>query len=120
MQQSEKVEVIIEALKRYKGVHSDSALAKILDISSSTISGWRRKGIVSRRIICSAMPEINPDWLMTASGEMFGQEVVQAEKKSLPESDVVWYREQMSSKDEVIKNLMTQNALLLQLLSRKE
>lgn len=115
-----QVEVIIEALKRYKGVHSDSALAKVLGVSPSTISAWRRKGWVSHRIICSVMPEINPDWVITGNGEMFGQEAIQSEKKLLLEGDVAWYREQMSSKDEVIKNLMTQNALLLQLLSRKE
>ena len=62
------VSQIIQCLKDYKGLRTNTALAEYLGISKSALSNWIARGTLDEGLIQSKIPEIRPQFLQT--GEM--------------------------------------------------
>lgn len=68
---------VIDRLKEFLNVDSDSKLSKLLNIPSTTLSTWRTKNTnIDYRSIVKKLHEIsdreiNLEWLLTGKGEMF-------------------------------------------------
>jgi len=61
---------IIERLKSYFQVDSDSKLAQILGVKPNTISTWKARHSVDWPLIFSKCDNLNLNWLLTGEGPM--------------------------------------------------
>lgn len=61
---------ILERLRKYKGIKSNTAFARYLDIPTHTIFDWTRRNTFNLERVSAKFPEINPDWLISGEGEM--------------------------------------------------
>lgn len=67
-----KVIEIVEKLKTFKGIETDTEFAEFLGISNSTISAWKRRGNVDFIFIKSKLPDISIDWLLSGDSSEHG------------------------------------------------
>ena len=59
---------ILQSIKDYKGLRTNTALAEYLGVCKSTLSNWIARGTLDDRLIRAKMPEVRREFLMT--GEM--------------------------------------------------
>ncbi len=77
---SQKVNKIIDRLKKGLAIKTDSALAKHLGVKPNTISAWKSRDSINYDLIFAKCDDLRKDWLLTGEGEMFNSNA--AEKKA--------------------------------------
>lgn len=61
---------IINQIKLYLNIKTDSEFAQFLGISQPTVSSWRKRNTLDHEIIIAKCKELNVEWLITGEGEM--------------------------------------------------
>jgi len=72
---SQDVENLLERVKKFHNLRTDTQLAKFLGVGSSAISGWKKRVSPDMRLIISKCHGINYHWLITGEGEPTGTSV---------------------------------------------
>lgn len=62
--------LIINELKKYKGIKTDTDFAAFLGIEQNTLSGWKARNVLNYELIISKVDNIDANWLITGKGEM--------------------------------------------------
>lgn len=62
--------LILNEIKSYLNIKSDSDFARFLDVSPQVISNWRSRNTFDIELIYTKCLNINPEWLLTGNGEM--------------------------------------------------
>lgn len=62
--------IIINELKKYLNIKTDSEFAKFLGLKQNTISSWKSRNSLDYDLIISKCDQINANWLLTGEGEM--------------------------------------------------
>ncbi|MFW5700637.1 MAG: helix-turn-helix domain-containing protein [Cyclobacteriaceae bacterium] len=65
-----KINFIIDRLKAYFQVDTDSQLAKKLGVLPTTLSNWKARSSIDYNLIFTKCENISYDWLLTGEGEM--------------------------------------------------
>ena len=64
---------ILQSIKDYKGLKTNTALAECLGVSKSAISNWVARNYLDEQLIQSKIPEIRLDFLRTGEAPMTEQ-----------------------------------------------
>lgn len=64
---------ILQSIKDYKGISTNSGLAEFLGVSRSAISNWIARGTIDEGLIKSKIPEIRLEFLRTGEYPMTEQ-----------------------------------------------
>ena len=67
--------LIINELKNYLNIKTDSEFAKFLGLKQNTISSWKSRNSLDYDLIISKCDQINANWLLTGEGEMLKSKV---------------------------------------------
>lgn len=67
------INFILQAIKDYKGIRTNAALAEFLGVSRSAISNWISRGTLDEKLICKKIPEIRLEFLRTGEFPMTEQ-----------------------------------------------
>ena len=67
--------IIINELKKYLNIKTDSEFAKFLGLKQNTISSWKSRNSLDYDLIISKCDQINANWLLTGEGEMLKSKV---------------------------------------------
>jgi hypothetical protein len=101
--------LIINELKSYYGLSSDSDFAKFLGIGATTLSSWRARNTVDYDLLYSKCVEVNANWffdtnepMLTAEGS---KDVVTEQNELLLEVDRL--KEENSTHLKTINRLLT-------------
>lgn len=68
--------LIINELKNYLNIKTDSEFAKFLGLKQNTISSWKSRNSLDYDLIISKCDQINANWLLTGEGEMLKSKVL--------------------------------------------
>ena len=64
------ISFIINEIKLYLGIKTDSEFADFLGIKQPTISTWRKRNTIDYKLIITKCNNIDANWLLTGQGEM--------------------------------------------------
>ena len=64
---------ILQSIKDYKGIRTNTALAEFLGVSKSALSNWIARGTLDERLISAKIPEIRLEFLRTGEFPMTEQ-----------------------------------------------
>lgn len=64
---------ILQSIKDYKGIKTNTALAEYLGVSKSALSNWIARGTIDESLIVSKIPEIRMEFLRTGEYPMTEQ-----------------------------------------------
>ena len=64
---------ILQSIKDYKGIKTNTALAEYLGVSRSALSNWIARGTIDESLIVSKIPEIRMEFLRTGEFPMTEQ-----------------------------------------------
>lgn len=64
---------ILQAIKDYKGIRTNTALAEFLGVSKSALSNWIARGTLDEQLISAKIPEIRLEFLRTGEFPMTEQ-----------------------------------------------
>ena len=64
---------ILQSIKDYKGIKTNTALAEYLGVSKSALSNWIARGTIDESLIVSKIPEIRLEFLRTGEYPMTEQ-----------------------------------------------
>ncbi|MCK9331141.1 MAG: helix-turn-helix domain containing protein [Candidatus Cloacimonetes bacterium] len=78
---------VVERLRSYFQVDSNTALAEILEVAQSTIPTWISRNTIDYKLIIAKCDNINLNWLMLGEGRML-RDGSDDENKSFLEKDV--------------------------------
>lgn len=67
----ETVEAALRRLKKLLSVRTDNELAECLDMTSSGLSAWKRRGSIDIALILEKLPNTSIDWLLAGVGEPY-------------------------------------------------
>lgn len=67
------INLILQSIKDYKGIRTNTALAEFLGVSRSAISNWISRGTLDEKLICKKIPEIRLEFLRTGEFPMTEQ-----------------------------------------------
>lgn len=67
---------ILQSIKDYKGIRTNTALAEMLGVSKSALSNWIARGSLDEQLIVSRIPEIRLEFLRTGEYPMTEQDDV--------------------------------------------
>ncbi|WP_185114105.1 MULTISPECIES: S24 family peptidase [unclassified Chryseobacterium] len=62
--------LILNEIKSYYNLKSDSDFAKFLDIKPQTLSNWKSRNSIDYSVISTKCVEIDANWLLTGKGNM--------------------------------------------------
>ena len=65
---------ILQSIKDYKGLRTNTALAKFLGVSPSALSNWIARGTLDETLIVQKIPEIDVNFLRTGEFPMIEQD----------------------------------------------
>ena len=112
--------IIINELKKYLNINTDTKFAKFLGLKQNTISSWKSRNSLDYDLIISKCDQINANWLLTGEGEMLKSKVsnnnLEAKanfEKNLALTDIAFYDIQLS--EEKLKNAIKRIELLEEL-----
>ena len=63
--------LIINKLKAYLNIKTDTKFADFLGVKQNTISSWKKRNTLDYELIISKCDTINANWLFTGEGSMF-------------------------------------------------
>ena len=64
------ISFIINEIKLYLGIKTDSEFADFLGVKQPTISTWRKRNTIDYKLIITKCNNIDANWLLTGQGEM--------------------------------------------------
>ncbi|NVO08782.1 MAG: helix-turn-helix domain-containing protein [Bacteroidales bacterium] len=97
---------IIERLKTYYQVDTDTSLASVLGIRQNTISSWRSRSAIDFELIIARCDNINFNWLFFDEGPVFRSDI--KTNPSAITGDAVnnlFLKQTISEKEEKIESL---------------
>jgi len=62
--------LIINKIKFYLGIETDTQFAEYLGTTQSNIATWRKRNTINYDLIIAKCPNIDANWLITSKGEM--------------------------------------------------
>lgn len=65
---------MLDTIKEYLNIKKNTELAKFLGISSQAVSNWYSRNTFDAELLYTKCVFINPDWLLTGSGQMLKSE----------------------------------------------
>ena len=64
------INLIINKIKFYLGIETDTQFAEFLGTTQSNIATWRKRNTINYEVIIAKCPNIDANWLISAKGEM--------------------------------------------------
>ncbi len=112
--------LIINKIKSYLGIKTDSDFATFLGVKQPTISSWKSRNTLDYELIIAKCNDIDANWLITGKGEMLRVDE-KGEKNTIVSEDFVGYgydagniNEKYSILQEKYTALLEQHTQLLQ------
>lgn len=99
---------IINEIKLYLNIKTDSEFADFLGVKQPTISTWRKRNTIDYELIIAKCNKINGHWLLTGQGSMLKSEPQPAVSSPQPQENDKY----ISSLEKQIVLLEKNNALL--------
>ena len=103
---------MLNELKKYLNLKTDTELAFYLGVKPNVISNWRKRNTFDAELILTKCENINSTWLLTGKGEMLksGNNIIrepdQPEYISKPQSELEYYKSQL----ELTRELLNEKA----------
>ncbi len=99
-----KIILIIERLSAYFKVDTNSALAKKLGVSATTLANWKSRNTIDYELLFTKCEGISFDWLFLGKGKMHLKNYETSDQKAplLMTEDPVIYKEMIRAKEETI------------------
>lgn len=98
--------LILNDIKKYLKLKTDTDLAGYLGITPQTLSNWRARNTIDEKLIAEKCTFLNYQWLLTGTGEMLN-----GNKNDLsleyPQNELEYYKSQL----ELTRELLMKNWL---------
>lgn len=101
--------IIINELKKYLNIKTDTKFAEFLGIKQNTISSWKLRNSLDYDLIISKCDNINANWLITGKGEMLIDKEKTTSTENLIKEDL---KDRCKSLEESVRLLKKENELL--------
>lgn len=101
--------IIINELKKYLNIKTDTKFAEFLGIKQNTISSWKSRNMLDYDLIISKCDKINANWLITGKGEMLIEKEKTISTENLIKEDL---KDRCKSLEESVRLLKQENELL--------
>ena len=101
--------IIINELKKYLNIKTDTKFAEFLGIKQNTISSWKLRNSLDYDLIISKCDNINANWLITGKGEMLIEKEKTTSTENLIKEDL---KDRCKSLEESVRLLKKENELL--------
>jgi len=98
---------IIERLRVYYEVDTDTSLASFLGVRQNTISSWRSRGAIDLELIITKCDNINLNWLFFEEGPVYRRDMNSKTPTNQPNNGVnsLFLKQTISEKEEKIESL---------------
>lgn len=101
--------IIINELKKYLNINTDTKFAEFLGIKQNTISSWKSRNSLDYDLIISKCDKINANWLITGKGEMLIDKEKTTSTENLIKENL---KDRCKSLEESVRLLKKENELL--------
>ncbi len=97
---------IIERLRVYYEVDTDTSLASFLGVRQNTISSWRSRGAIDLELIITKCDNINLNWLFFEEGPVYRRDINSKTPNNQPNGlSNMLLKQTISEKEEKIESL---------------